>query len=208
MKFILFVEGHTESKVVPAFLKRWLDKRLSRPVGVKAVRFQGWPEFIREVSRKALLYLEGPGTDDVIAVIGLLDLYGPTIYPPGVDAADDRVAWATDFLENSVRHGRYRQFFAVHELEAWLLSQPTLFPSAIREALRRAGDNPETVDFNEPPAQLLDRLYKTNIGSRYKKVTYGQDLFGKLDPERAYEACPNLRRLLDEMLALATAVES
>ena len=44
MKFILFVEGHTESKAVPSFLKRWLDPRLSKPIGIQSVRFDGWAE--------------------------------------------------------------------------------------------------------------------------------------------------------------------
>jgi len=28
MKFILFVEGYTEDKALPQFLKKWLDPRL------------------------------------------------------------------------------------------------------------------------------------------------------------------------------------
>lgn len=39
MRFILFCEGHTECKALPAFLKRWLDPKLSSPVGIKPVRF-------------------------------------------------------------------------------------------------------------------------------------------------------------------------
>ena len=44
MKFILFVEEHTEDKALPAFLKRWLDRRLESPVGIQTVRFSGWPD--------------------------------------------------------------------------------------------------------------------------------------------------------------------
>lgn len=44
MKFVLFVEGHTEQKAVPSFLKRWLDPRLRQPVGIRTVRFDGWGE--------------------------------------------------------------------------------------------------------------------------------------------------------------------
>jgi len=35
MKFILFVEGRTEDKALPAFLKKWLDPRLESPVGIR-----------------------------------------------------------------------------------------------------------------------------------------------------------------------------
>ena len=42
MKFVLFVEGHTEKAALPAFLKRWLDPQLEQRVGLKPVRFEGW----------------------------------------------------------------------------------------------------------------------------------------------------------------------
>ena len=41
MKFVLFVEGHTERKALPDFIRRWLDSRLAQRVGIKAVRFEG-----------------------------------------------------------------------------------------------------------------------------------------------------------------------
>ncbi len=47
MKFILFVEGYTEDKVLPQFLKKWLDPRLTQPVGIKTVRFEGWQELVK-----------------------------------------------------------------------------------------------------------------------------------------------------------------
>lgn len=54
MKFVLFVEGHTEQKAVPSFLKRWLDPKLQQAVGIKSVRFDGWPELVKDVAIKAL----------------------------------------------------------------------------------------------------------------------------------------------------------
>lgn len=45
MKIVLFVEGYTEKKALPDFLKRWLDFRLPAPVGIKTVRFEGWSEY-------------------------------------------------------------------------------------------------------------------------------------------------------------------
>jgi hypothetical protein len=65
--------------------------------------------------------------------------------------------------------------------------------------------NPETVNFDEPPAKLLERLYSQKTGRRYKKVTNGRELFGRLDPGVAYGKCPRLKELLDKMLELAEA---
>ena len=75
MKFVLFVEGHTEKKALASFLKRWLDPQLDRRVGIQVVRFEGWPELVKDSPDKARMHLR---KSDVIAVIALLDLYGPT----------------------------------------------------------------------------------------------------------------------------------
>ena len=55
MKFVLFVEGHTEKKVVPGFLKSWLDPKLSQPVGIKNVRFEGWHDYVDGIAKKVAL---------------------------------------------------------------------------------------------------------------------------------------------------------
>ncbi len=61
MKFVLFVEGYTEKKAIAAFLKRWLDPRLSQPVGIQTVRFDGWAEMVKDMPNKVRRYMEGPG---------------------------------------------------------------------------------------------------------------------------------------------------
>ena len=203
MKFILFVEGHTEDKALPAFLKRWLDPRLESPVGIQTVRFDGWPELFRDAEQKAKMHLNGPSKDKIIAVISLLDLYGPTFYPADLTEKDKRYLWAKQMIEDKVKEKKFFQFFAVHEVEAWLLSQPDIFPASVRNAFPGKVAKPETVNFDEPPAKLLDKLYRQHTKRTYKKVVNGKELFGKLDPAVAYEKCPRLRELLDKMLALA-----
>ena len=94
MKFVLFIEGKTE-KVVPAFLKRWLDVRLSKPVGIKTVIFEGWPQQWKDTPLKSKMYLNRDAkANDVIAVISLLDLYGPTFYPPDRTTVSECFLWA------------------------------------------------------------------------------------------------------------------
>ena len=128
MKFILFVEGHTEHQAIAAFLKRWLDPRLTVPIGVQTVRFDGWAEMVRDAPQKVKIYLNAP-KGDVVAVIALLDLYGLQLpYPAETVSAAERIVWGTEHLQEQVGEARFRQFFAVHETEAWLLSQPQLFP--------------------------------------------------------------------------------
>ena len=203
MKFILFVEGHTEHQAISGFLKRWLDPRLTPPVGVQTVRFDGWAEMVRDAPQKAKMYLNAPKRD-VIAVIALLDLYGLQLpYPDTVHSVSEKIAWATEHLEQRVGEDRFRQFFAVHETEAWLLSEPRLFSAEIAKSLKGKTEQPERVNHEEPPAKLLDRLYQSKLGRGYKKVTEARNLFPMLSPDVAYARCPQLRAMLDEMLRLA-----
>ncbi len=136
---------------------------------------------------------------------GLLDLYGPSFYPPDKQSVDERFVWGTKYLEEKVDLARFRCFFAVHEFEAWLLSQPQIFPREIKDALPASVAQPEKVNFDEPPAKLLNRIWNQKLRRNYKKTTYGKQLFGKLDPAAAIGNCPYLRALLEEMLRMAKA---
>ena len=204
MKFVLFVEGYTEQKALKPFLKKWLDGRLERDVGIQLVRFDGWPEMEKDLVKKARLHLDNALRGEVVAVVGLLDLYGPTFnYPASTRSAREKVNWATGKLEREVGDERFRMFFAVHELEAWLFSDPTIFPREVRDAVAAMAEHPEAVDFGDPPAKRLERLYRQKTGREYKKVVHGTNLFSRLDPEVAYTKCPQLKRMLDEMLKMA-----
>jgi len=200
MKFVLFVEGHTEHKAVPAFLKRWLDQKLSEPVGIQSVRFEGWAELVKDAPNKAKLYLS---EKDVIAVVALLDLYGPTFYPDNMNTADERYEWAKRYLEEKVGQDKFFQFFAVHEVEAWLLSDPSIFPPSVETQIAKRSQFPEQVNNTKPPAKFLNDVYSKHEKRRYKKVVYGKNLLAKLDPHVAYGKCPHLKGLLDKMLKLA-----
>jgi len=201
MRFVLFVEGETE-KALPSFLKRWLDPQLPQRVGIQTVRFTGWAEQTREVGNRARMYLNSREAEEIIAVVSLLDLYGP-FYPPHLNDAEERYQWGKDDIEKEVGHAKFRHFFAVHETEAWLLSQPELFPANVRGGFPGRIDQPETVNFNEPPSHLLNRLYRDKLRRTYKKTVNGKELFDRLDPAIARGKCPRLKELLDEMLRLA-----
>jgi len=203
MKFVFFVEGHTEKKALPEFLKRWLDPRLSQRVGIQIVRFDGWSQYTDDVQTKARLHLNSPKRDDIIAVIGLLDLYGPTFYPGDRRTANERYEWAKQKFEAEVDHPKFRQHFAVHECEAWLLSHPDGLPEAVKRSLPGRCAQPEAVNFDEPPKKLLKRLYGDKLRENYKEVTHGAELFAELDPAVVRGKCPRFRAMLDDMITLA-----
>jgi len=205
MKFVLLVEGDTEKETAAEFFKRWLDPQLNQRVGIQVVRFSGYAELARKIETKARMYLDGPQQADIIGVIGLLDLYGPDFYPDHLSNAKNRYDWGVEHFQRTVDRTRFRMFFAVHEFEAWLLSQPDIFPRDVKTALPGKVAQPEQVNFSEPPAKLLDRIYKQVTGRNYKKTTYGKQLFAKLDPTVAVGKCPYLKAMLDEVLKLAKA---
>ncbi len=205
MKFILFVEGDTEKKVLPPFLKKWLDPQLPQRVKIDYEYFQGWSELVKDAASKAKFHLNGPKQNEIIAVISLLDLYGPSFYPSHLSTSNEKYDFGKKFMEDKVKHPKFYQFFAVHEVEAWLLSNPELFPLGVQKAFSSKIESPETINFIEPPAKLLERLYPLYNRRKYKKVTDGEELFGKLDPGLAYAKCPKLKELLDKMLELAQA---
>jgi hypothetical protein len=205
LKFILLVEGSTERDSAAGFLKRWLDPRLSQPVGIQVVAFNGYAELVRDMVVRARMHLEGPKQAEIIAVIGLMDLYGPTFYPGNRTTAEERYDWAKAYFEDQVAHERFRMFFAVHEFEAWLFSQPEIFPQDVQASMGKKFTHPEKINFNEPPAKRLNQIYRQATRKNYKKTTYGKHLFAKLDPPIAVQKCPFLKGLLEEMLALAKA---
>lgn len=202
MKFVLFVEGHTE-KALPQFLRRWLNPQLTQPVGIQAVQFDGAADMIKDMAKHAALYLSAP-EQDVLAVIGLLDFHElPLAIPAEQETVTERCAWAKVYLEQKVGSPKFRQFFAVHETEAWLLSQPSIFPAAVRTEIASRAQHPETINNQEPPAKLLQNLYRTKTRCDYKKTVDGGDLFGGLDPAVAYGKCPHLKSMLDTLLSFA-----
>ena len=169
------------------------------------MRFSGCGDYLSGFAKKAMIRLNGPTRDEIIAVIGLLDLYGlpGNFYPSHLNEAKERYEWAKQELQSRVRHEKFLQFFAVHELEAWLLSNPDLFPYEVRNAFPGSVADPESVNFNHSPGKLLDKLFREKLKRNYKKTVDGYDFFKKLNPEVAYRKCPRLREMLDEMLRLA-----
>lgn len=203
MRFILLVEGKTEKTGIRPFIKRWLDENALDSVGITTVMIKN----IKKLEIRAKMDLEGPDAQGIVAVFGLLDIYNAKLPFPGDKiSVNERFQWGKEYLENKIRHPKFKMFFAVHEIEAWLLSQYELFPKKIQKKLKATIKNkPESVDLDEPPGKLLGKLYKQELGSKYKKVIEGKKMFTKLDPQIARDKCPYLKLMLDEMLVLAKA---
>jgi hypothetical protein len=201
MKFVLFVEGDTEKSLAP-FLKRWLDARLTKKIGIQIVKFYGFGEFKKDLKKRAELHLHQ--NNEIIAVIALIDMYGLELeYPPEINTVQQRSQWATQFFEETVSNDKFRVFFAIHETEAWLLSDPDIFQKNIRNSFPARFNKPESVNFNEPPSVHLNGLYLTHLNQRYRKILDGTTLFEKLDPDIVCKKCPSFKLMMESLLQLA-----
>lgn len=197
MKIVLLVEGETE-KYLPPFLKCWLDSKTPAPVAIRVVNLQGAANYLKDFARRARIELSEAGA---AAVVGLIDFYGSGLaYPDGT--TDQKYGWAQRSLQSLVGDPRFRQHFALHETEAWLFSQPQIFPHDVAKELPRK--DPETINLQNPPSRILKEIYQRKLKTKYAKPTEGAKLFRKLDPELAASRCPHLKLLLDDLLDLAS----
>jgi hypothetical protein len=204
VKFVFFVEGDTEKDVLPVFLKRCLDPHLKQPVGIQTVNFHGWANLWRDLGQKAEFYLRGAGgSPDIVAVVSVLDLYGPDIYPSHLKTSAERTKWAKSEIKKKCNHERFRHFFAVHELEAWLLSQPEIFPPELRKDIQTVSTKPEEVNFDSPPKQRLDRIFQDRLKRGYQPRIDGSKLFRQVNPNIVCDKCPLFQEMINELLNLA-----
>ena len=132
MRFEIISEGKTEKDSVATFLKSWLDPKLTSPIGIKVTDEKGFARALRKIATKAKAKLEAPGNEEIIGVIGLIDLYGPE-YPTHLTTVEQRYRESKESVEREVNDPRFRMHFAVHEVEAWLLCDKRIFPRAVQD---------------------------------------------------------------------------
>ena len=183
-RIALFVEGDTERgearrRTLAHFFHSWLDPQLGSlsKVGITAVKFQGVRNFLGDLPQKVALYLDDGRANFVFGLIDLYGIPGNRIDLSPYVTIQEKVRAARAYIRALVpqQYGdRFRQHFAVHEIEAWLLAYPDQWPAEVRSQIIRR--SPEQVNFNEPPAKFLKRI----LGGRYKKTTTAMNLFPKV----------------------------
>lgn len=205
MRFVFLVEGKTEKESLKAFFHRWLEDNGCSGIGIDIFSHRNASRLFAEAPTRAADLLNGPYGNDIIAVFSLMDLYGAGIYPDDMQTVEERYEWGKREMEGRFPSSKYKHFFAVHETEAWLLSQPNHFPAGVKEGLRKHAKAPEKVNFDQPPAQRIGEQYIKHVGRGYGKVRDGSRILKdkKFDPSIAAGVCPYLKQLLDEMLRFA-----
>jgi hypothetical protein len=215
MKFIILVEGSMEKSIGP-FMHRWLDERSPSKVGIQSRVVGGY----EQLAKFSVQCLNGHEINEIIGVIGLLDLYGLKGVAREGRTRDEFYKYALEQvngefnrqikkekeelgLNKSFNPDKFHMYFAVHETEAWFLAQTEILPVAIRADLKDKTKEPEKVNFDNYPSALLNNLFHSKLRRKYKKTSDGSKLFRDLDPTIASKKCPYLAAMLDEMLSLA-----
>lgn len=202
MRFILIVEGDTEKRSIEGLIRKHLAEMTGQNIGITAININGYGNFFRDLPKKVTKYLNGPDKNEILAIVGLMDLY-KTPYAHDVNRPiRERILQGTQLFEDSVQQDRFRMFFAVHEYEAWLLSDSEKFDPAIRSRIASHARDPEDVNTDEPPSKFLKRIYSEYLHREYKKTVDGTVLMGRIDPEKVYEKCPNYRAMIDFFVSL------
>ncbi len=204
-RIALFVEGETEL-ALPPFFHRWLDPQLpaAGKVGITPVKFQGIANYLDDVAAKTEMYLDQRRANVIVGVVDLYGLPSTRINLSTHTTLKDKVVAARAYVRQLIPtrlQPYFRQHFAVHETEAWLLAYPDEWPPAIRGPITERP--PEEMNFHEPPSKLLTRL----LGGEYKKIVRARNILGRVDAQVAITACPFLGLLAEDLLGLARALQ-
>lgn len=198
MRVILLVEGETERKALPALVRRALSSHGAGNVGVDAVWHSGSGDVITKLATQVQRILNSPRSGEVAAIVCLLDAKGlPERFRAGSVA--ESCAVVRQHVAGSIADSRVRAHFAVHDVEAWILGDPTVLPSVVRDALPAGARTPERVNGEEPPAKLLGRLYRAKLRRDYRKIIDGSTLLQKADPAQVEATCPHFKALIDDL---------
>lgn len=173
-------------------------------IRIDAVRFHGIGDYLNDVRQKVELYIRQGQAN---FIFGLVDLYGLPSEELGLSncgSVAERFKSARAQIRKLIPTecaSQFRQHFAVHEVEAWLLAYPEAFPKDVRNRLPKR--DPETVNLNDHPSKLLRRL----MGGRYKKTVFAYSVLSKVDPQQAIYKCPYLKLFVDDLLQVARLLQ-
>ncbi|MGH7274696.1 MAG: DUF4276 family protein, partial [Nitrospiria bacterium] len=63
----------------------------------------------------------------------------------------------------------------------------------------RSWPSPENVNFDCPPANRLNELFRQHVKKAYRKTIDGERLFQKANPEIISDKCPHFKMLVDDL---------
>ena len=207
MTIVIYCEGETEQRVLPFLLNYFQARRRADEAQARlsARSLNGVSAYLTKIGPAVRNRIDVEG-DQV--VFGLIDFYRCGLHFVRPKAQDtDTLARRVEHLESQIheliptgcrRH--FHQHFAVHEIEAWILSDEEPLHKRLGDSQLGPWPRPEEVNLNKSPSTQIMELYWNKRRESYQKTTDGENLLRKANPDRIYEKCPYFREFVDEVL--------
>jgi hypothetical protein len=201
-RIAVLCEGATEELALRHFVTRQWEQDGLGSVSLDSRDLRG---HLDRVGRLACVDLDEP---NVLAVFALVDLYGVSLVThlpnDALHAKVERVrAWLKNQLGDHTRAHDFLPHVSVHEVEAWILAEG----SALSRRLRDPGITPdpqaESKNFENPPSDRLNDLFRRTKSRRYHKILDGTPLFKTMRFEPVYRSCRYFREFYDDLTAVA-----
>jgi Domain of unknown function (DUF4276) len=205
-RFLVLVEGLTEERFVKDYLVQHLASRSVLPIPkiLTTKRMKNGPDFkggvhgyaqVKDDLRRLL------GDSGAVAITTLLDYYALPADFPGMDARPPgapraRVEHVEHAFAADIEHPRFRPHLVLHELEAWVFSDPVAASWIFDEprvapalqAIRDSFTSPEDIDegITTAPSRRILGEY-----SGYQKTFHGPLAVAAIGLERVRARCPH-----------------
>ncbi len=199
VRIAMLVEGATEQAFIPK-VREFLNARL--PQGtmprLDIVPCDGRVPTSDKLRRIVANLLSGKNAAN--AVIALTDVYtGTREFADAQDAKDKMRGWVGE-------EPRFYPHVALYDFEAWLLPYWSEIQALAGSTRAAPGVHPEQVNHDKPPAHRLQEVFLTGSkGKAYVKPRDAARILRDSDLAVAAEACPELKAILNTLLALSGA---
>jgi hypothetical protein len=194
VRISIIVEGTTES-VFREPLLRFLQSRLAG----RMPKFDPVPQDGRLPRGEKLKRLVGnllQGRSPADAVIALTDVYtGTREFADAADAKKKMREWVGE-------ESRFYPHAAQFDFEAWLLPYWSKIQRLARHDQGSPGNNPESINHENPPSRRIAEIYRRGKVRYYSKVRDSRLILQGENLLVAAGACTELRSFLNTILSL------
>jgi hypothetical protein len=135
------------------------------------------------------------------AVIALTDVYtGTDDFQDAADAKTKMRQWAGS-------NPNFYPHTALHDFEAWLLPYWTTIQKIANHNRTAPKGAPEMINHQSPPAYRIKEIFSSGRRQDYNKPIHGKRILKDNDLMIAIQACPELKKFVNQILALCGGQE-
>jgi len=131
-------------------------------------------------------------------------------------SAHDKVAALQNRFSQELNHRKFIPFLALHEIEAWLFSDPDIvaghyekngIATELRTMVKKSGGAELLNDTKETsPQARINKIVQKYTKKSYKKTSHGPTILKKIGVERIRTACPHFNAWLERLEALGNGL--